>query len=177
MLKQWIRGIAALIMVSSAFVPAVSATTCQGIERVNVHTDYGYSDLVRAGDFVFVSGHVGWNEMPEAIRIAYGQLDKLLKENGLCFSQVVKETVYTTDIQAFVAAKDVRNGFYAGSYPSGTWVQIDRLSNSGFHLEVELIVYAPQAKCDCAACCNGGECKCGACPEGQAAECQPAPKM
>jgi enamine deaminase RidA (YjgF/YER057c/UK114 family) len=140
-----LRGFAAFF-IASVLATALQATETPQIERVKVDNDIGYSELVRAGDYVYIAGHVGWNTMPEAVKIAYDSIGKLLKENGLSYCQVVKENVFTDDIEAFMAVRSVRNAYYGGTYPAATWVQITRLGNVGFHLEVELVVYDPVKK-------------------------------
>lgn len=138
-------GIAALFA-AAPLAPAALATDVPPIQRVKVDNDIGYSELVRAGDYVYIAGHVGWNDMPEAVKIAYDSIGKLLADNGLSYAQVVKENVFTDNIDAFMAARNVRNAYYNGVYPAATWVQISRLGNPGFHLEVELVVYDPVKK-------------------------------
>ncbi len=140
-----LRGFA-VFFIASVFATALQAAETPQIERVKVDNNIGYSELVRAGDYVYIAGHVGWNTMPEAVKIAYDSIDKLLKENGLSFCQVVKENVFMDDIDAFVAARSIRNAYYGGTYPAATWVQISRLGSVGYHLEVELVAYDPVKK-------------------------------
>ncbi len=140
-----LRGLAA-ILIASVFATTLPANETPRIERVKVDTDIGYSEVVRAGDYVYISGNVGWGTMPEAVKIAYDSLEKLLKENGLTFADVVKENAYTTDMEALKAARSLRSAYYAGTFPAATWVQVDRLYNEGIVLEVELIAYAPAKK-------------------------------
>ena len=116
------------------------------MERFDVSSDIGYSEVVRAGDFIYISGNVGWGPMPEAVRHAYESLDALLKKQGLTFADVVKENVYTTQLDAFKAANPERLKFYNGKYPAATWVQVDRLFNPDIVVEVELVAYAPVAR-------------------------------
>jgi 2-iminobutanoate/2-iminopropanoate deaminase len=73
-----------------------------------METDIGYCQAVRVGDTLYISGTVGQGEMSAAVEHAYGTLKKTLEARGLGFQNVVKETVYTTDIDAFVKQKDLR---------------------------------------------------------------------
>ena len=123
------------------------------IERSQVSQDIGYAEVVRAGDYVYISGNVGWGTMPEAIKLSYDSLEKLLKEQGLTFKDVVKENLYTTDIEAMKANNALRLAYYNGVYPAATWVQVNRLFNEGIILEVELVAYAPK-------CCGAKPASC-----------------
>jgi enamine deaminase RidA (YjgF/YER057c/UK114 family) len=106
--------------------------------------DIGYCEALRVGDTLYVSGHVGKGEMREAVASTYRQLEETLRQHGLGFAHVVKENVYTRDLDAFIAAGDVRKGFYAGAKPAATWVQVDRLFRPEYVLEVELVATIPR---------------------------------
>jgi len=130
-----------------AFLFSAQGVFASCVERSEVNNEIGYAEVVRAGDFVYISGNVGWGKMPDAVKIAYDSLEKLLKQHGLSFKDVVKENVYTTDLDALKANYAIRNAYYGGAYPAATWVQVDRLFEPGFVIEVELIAYAPQSCC------------------------------
>ncbi len=128
---------------SLALLSTVTASYAGGIERFQVSEDIGYSEVVRAGDYVYISGNVGWGEMPDAVRTTYGSLGKLLAAQGLSFKDVVKENVYTTNLDALKGCYSIRNSYYEGVYPAATWVQVERLFQPEFVLEVELVAFAP----------------------------------
>lgn len=106
--------------------------------------EIGYCQAVRVGNRLYISGTVGQGEMPAAVRSVYERLKQTLEANGLTFRNVVKESVYTTDLDAFKSSNDIRKGFYAASMPAATWVQVQRLYLPSFVLEVELIAEYPK---------------------------------
>jgi 2-iminobutanoate/2-iminopropanoate deaminase len=108
-----------------------------------VETSIGYCQAVRSGNRLYISGTVGEGEMRTAIESVYERLKQTLVDNGLTFRDVVKENVFTTDLEAFKAGKDIRKGFYGSTFPAGTWVQVQRLYSPAFVLEVELIAEYP----------------------------------
>lgn len=58
---------------------------------------------------------------------------------------MVKENVYTTDLDAFIQNKEVRKEFYANTpLPAATWVQVQRLYTPTTVLEVELVAEYPK---------------------------------
>ena len=68
---------------------------------------------------------------------------KFVTANGLSFDDVVKETVFATDLDAFIANKALRKPFYGPRLPAATWVQVQRLYDPSYVLEVELVAEAP----------------------------------
>jgi len=104
----------------------------------SVETDIGYCQAVRSGNTLYISGTVGQGEMPAAVRAVYERLQKTLEANGLKFADVVKENVYTTNLDAFEQSKAIRKEFYGSSFPAATWVQVQRLFAPSLVLEVEL---------------------------------------
>lgn len=104
--------------------------------------DIGYTGVVRDGDTLHVSGvPCRGEDMRAAVQACYGELTKILRRFGADSSQVVKETAYTTDMDALVQAIPERKAFFAdGRYPAASWVQVSRLFNAEDMLEVEWTV-------------------------------------
>ncbi len=105
--------------------------------------DIGYCEAVRVGNTLVVSGSVGQGDMGAAMHMAYDALKATLVANGLDFRQVVKETVYTTDLDAFIKNKQVRKDYYGNDFPAATWVQVQRLYAPAYVVEVELTAVYP----------------------------------
>lgn len=105
-------------------------------------TDIGYTGVVRDGDTLHVSGvPCRGPDMQTAVRDCYGKLTKILQQFDADSSQVVKETVFTTDMDALIKAIPERKTFFAdGKYPAASWVQISRLFDAEAKLEVEWTV-------------------------------------
>lgn len=104
--------------------------------------DIGYTGVVRDGDTLHVSGvPCRGADMQAAVRDCYGKLTKILQQFDADSSQVVKETVFTTDMDALIKAIPDRKTFFAdGKYPAASWVQISRLFDAEAKLEVEWTV-------------------------------------
>jgi 2-iminobutanoate/2-iminopropanoate deaminase len=100
--------------------------------------DIGYCQAVRIGDTLYIAGTAGQGDMGSAIRSVYDRLQKTLEANGLSFANVVKENVYTTDLDAFIQNKELRNKFYDQAFPVATWVQVQRLYVPSLVVEIEL---------------------------------------
>ncbi len=108
--------------------------------------DIGYAGVVRDGDILHVSGvPCRGPDMQAAVRACYGRLTKILQQFDADSSQVVKETAYTTDMDALIQAIPERKAFFAdGRYPAASWVQVGRLFNPEDMLEVEWTVRLKQ---------------------------------
>jgi len=71
--------------------------------------------------------------------MAYKELSQTLKQNGLTFANVIKENVYATDLEAFKKTAGLRKEFYGNNLPAATWVEVKRLFDPSFVVEIELI--------------------------------------
>ena len=107
-------------------------------------TSAGYAQTLKVGDVLYISGTVTTEMSEKGVRQVYAGLERSLKQYGLSFQHVVKENLYTTDIEAMQKFNYVRKQFYKGDYPAATWVQIVRLFMPDAKLEVELIAHFPK---------------------------------
>ena len=96
----------------------------------SIEVDIGYCQALRVGNTLHISGIAGQGDMPSA--------------NGLSFANVAKETVFATDLDAFIRNKDIRKEFYRKPFPAATWVQIQRLYLPSFVVEIELTAEYPK---------------------------------
>jgi 2-iminobutanoate/2-iminopropanoate deaminase len=109
-----------------------------------------FSVAVWAGDFCYLAGQLGTN--PETGKIdatnitdetnaVMKNLDNALKLAGLSFSNVVKSTVYMTDVKEFDAMNAAyRQYFQDGKYPARETVQVASLLR-GAHIEISMVAY------------------------------------
>ena len=106
----------------------------------------GYSQAVKVGNTIYISGSVGWGKMDDAIKLAYDEIDKTLKNYNASFANVVKENLYTTALDSVIKYKDIRLKYYGNDYPAATWVEVRRLYNPGIIVEVEVVAVLPEEK-------------------------------
>ncbi len=107
-------------------------------------TTAGYAQVVKVGNVLYISGTVAREVTPEGITGIYKGLERSLKQYGASFQNVVKENLYTTDIEAMKKYNDARKAFYKGDFPAATWVQISRLFMADAKLEIELVAHLPE---------------------------------
>ena len=115
--------------------------------------DFGFSQAVLIDKTMYVSGSVAADQngrlvapgdMAGQMRAAYANIQRTLAAHGADFDEIVKETIYTTDIDALLKASDLRFEYYDKErLPTTSWVQVQRLVDPGFLVEIEVVVELP----------------------------------
>jgi 2-iminobutanoate/2-iminopropanoate deaminase len=83
-------------------------------------------------------------DMAGQMRAAYSNIQQTLAANGANFDEVVKETIYTTNMDELLKASDLRFEFYDKERPPTTsWVQVQRLVDPGFLVQIEVVAELP----------------------------------
>jgi enamine deaminase RidA (YjgF/YER057c/UK114 family) len=112
--------------------------------------EYGYSQAVKVGDTIYLSGQISHNETGEIvgvgdveaqIRQAYVNIKKLLAEYGASVDNIVDETWFVTDIEsASAAAVKLRKEVFSGiPVVALTVVQIERLAFPELLIEIKCV--------------------------------------
>lgn len=107
-------------------------------------TAIGYAQVLKIGNVLYISGAVTTEITPQGITTVYNDLKASLASYGATFENVVKENLYTTDIEAVKKYNSARKKFYNSDFPAATWVQVQRLYMQSAKLEVELIAHLPK---------------------------------
>ncbi|MBL7731814.1 MAG: RidA family protein [Chitinophagaceae bacterium] len=140
-----------LVLFQAAFLLTIQAQN-NDIKKEKWHwdnqlkqdTSAGYVQVVKVDNVLYISGAVALEVTPEGITRVYKALEKSLNSFGATFQNVVKENLYTTDMEAMKKYNDARKVFYKGDFPAATWVQVPRLYMHEARLEVELIAHLPK---------------------------------
>ena len=107
-----------------------------------------YTDAVRAGDLLFVSGIVpvdeagalvGEGDVVEQARQVFRNLGAVLAAAGAGFDDVVKVTVYLTDVDDRARINPVRQEAFGQARPASTLVEVSALAVPGARLEIEAV--------------------------------------
>lgn len=107
-------------------------------------TTAGYVQVLKVDNVLYISGAVALDITPAGITRVYRALEKSLSSFGATFQNVVKENLYTTDMEAMQKHNAARRAFYKGDFPAATWMQISRLYMPEAKLEVELVAHLPK---------------------------------
>jgi len=112
--------------------------------------EYGYSQAVKVGDTIYLSGQVshddkgnvlGEGDMEVQMRAAYANVVKVLAQYGVTMDNVVDEILFVTDIDAAFAARvKMKQEVFSGSpVLASTIVQIQRLAFPQLMVEIRCI--------------------------------------
>ncbi len=134
--KMLIWFLVALII---ALLPWIVLAQAPEKEKIDINAKYGYTQTVRIGQTLYLSGVTGRGPMNESLQSVFERIEAALRKAGADFSHVVKENLYTTNLDEVKKYNDIRLKFYKGDYPAATWVQVDRLFQPDYNLEVEVI--------------------------------------
>lgn len=107
-----------------------------------------YCHVVRAGDFVWLSGMVGMtadgtipDDVVEQFRIAMASIDRCLREAGGRPDQVVKVQVFMTDIAERPRINPIRQAYFGEHRPASTLVEVSKLIDPRLRVEIEAVAY------------------------------------
>ncbi|ARS42339.1 RidA family protein [Pedobacter sp. OK291] len=121
----------------------------QIIKTTNAPAPIGpYSQAVQAGNFLFVSGQVAIN--PESGELNIGNIEEethqvmrnlkaVLLEAGLTFDNVVKSTIFLSDMGTFAQVNEVYGQYFTADFPARETVQVSVLPKN---VNVEISVIA-----------------------------------
>jgi 2-iminobutanoate/2-iminopropanoate deaminase len=108
-----------------------------------------YSQAIRAGQFLFVSGQVPIDpatgelvqgSIGDHARRALQNIGEILKAGGSSFQQVVRTTVYLADLADFPAMNEVYGTFFSAPQPSRSTIQAARLPKDA-RIEIDVIAF------------------------------------
>lgn len=106
-----------------------------------------YTDAVAYGDLLFVSGCIGIDSEGNLVpgdaaaqtRQVLTNLGMVLEAAGATFSDVLKVTVFLTDIEDRARINPVRREFFGDARPASTLVEVSRLAVPGAVVEIEAV--------------------------------------
>ena len=101
----------------------------------------GYTQAIKVDNVIYISGTVVLDITPESIRYVYKVIEKSLEPFGATLQNVVKETIFTTDIEAVKKYNNIRKEIYKGDYPASSWIQVARLFMHEARLEIEVVAH------------------------------------
>ncbi len=110
-----------------------------------------YSHAVRAGDFIYVSGQAAINPqtnefevgtVAQETRRTLDNIRSILQAAGAGLEDVVKCSVFLTDVRDFAEMNEVYNEYFGKAKPARTTVQAI-LPGRGIKVEIDCVAYKP----------------------------------
>jgi len=116
--------------------------------------DRPFSEAVRAGDFIYLSGQIG--DDPATAKLPPGGIEpesrqvlanvkQVLEANGASLNDVVKCTVFLADIAEWATFNTVYREFFKKPFPARSALGASGLAMNA-RVELECIAYVPQKK-------------------------------
>jgi reactive intermediate/imine deaminase len=111
-----------------------------------------YTDAVRVGDLLFVSGCVptdadgnvvGGDDVAAQARKTLENIGVILERAGASFADVAKVTVFLTDIDDRPKINPVRQEIFGDARPASTLIEVSRLAIPGIKIEIEAVARIP----------------------------------
>jgi 2-iminobutanoate/2-iminopropanoate deaminase len=107
-----------------------------------------FTDAVRAGDLLFVSGAVavdgegrlvGGEDVVAQAHQVFENMRHVLAAAGCGFQDVVKVTIFLTDVDDRSKINPLRQEMFGDARPASTLVEVSRLVVAGAKIEVEAV--------------------------------------
>ncbi len=128
------------------------------IQQVTVTPDpyepFRLAQAHRVGDLLFVSGQaaidndgaiVGVGDFDTQANRAFENLQRVLRAGGSSLANVVKVTIYLTDMSHFEDIVELRRKWFSPPYPADTIVEVRSLYSPDAMIEIEAIAVVNEA--------------------------------
>jgi enamine deaminase RidA (YjgF/YER057c/UK114 family) len=114
-----------------------------------------WSNAIRAGDLLFISGQVarpleggttlvGSNEYEQAKQI-FTRIKCICEAAGGSLEDIVKMTIFMVDIRNNTEVWRARREFFTGDFPASTLVEVRSLAGPETLVEIEAVAYLGKA--------------------------------
>jgi reactive intermediate/imine deaminase len=134
----------------SIFACAGSAPVLTRKNPASLSEPNGYTHVVETsgGRTVYVSGQValdatgalvGTGDLKAQTRQVFENLKAALADSGGTLDDVVKITIFMTDLSQIQDFREIRNGYFPRELPASTLVQVVRLARPDFLIEIEAV--------------------------------------
>jgi reactive intermediate/imine deaminase len=125
------------------------------MSRQSIHTDSApqaigpYSQAVRAGDTVYLSGQVPFDpatmqlvtgDMEVQARRVFENLKAVAEAAGGSLAHAVKLTIFLTDLASFARVNEVMASYFAKPYPARSTIGVAALPR-GAQIEIECVLH------------------------------------
>ena len=122
------------------------------LKRVSTEPDpyepYRISQGMRVGELLFVSGQAAIDERGQLVGVgdfdaqaeqAFRNLERVLEAGGSSLRDVVKVTIFLTDMSNFARIVDLRGKWFSEPYPADSIIQVSALALPELDIEIEAV--------------------------------------
>ncbi|OGD84673.1 hypothetical protein A2165_02500 [Candidatus Curtissbacteria bacterium RBG_13_40_7] len=116
-------------------------------ERMGAYS-HGYKVEISDTVLIFTTGQIAMDKTGNVVhpdnpakqaKFIFENLQKILSEAGASLDDVVKTTVFVTNMDDFAEISKVRNQYFKNSEPVSTLVEVERLVKDDCRVEIEVI--------------------------------------
>jgi reactive intermediate/imine deaminase len=119
--------------------------------RPDPYEPYLLSQGIRFGELLFISGQAGYADNGKIVEggfraqgeQAFANLRRALEAGGSSLKDVIKVTIFLTDMANFSEVVDLRRAFFSAPYPADTIVEVKALYTPEAMIEIEAIAAIP----------------------------------
>lgn len=106
-----------------------------------------YNQAVQTGNLLFISGQIPLDAVSGALKmdsieeeahLVMKNLGAILSEAGMDFSNVVKTTIYLSDMSLFAQVNEVYGSYFTADFPARETVAVKGLPKN-IHVEISMI--------------------------------------
>ena len=105
------------------------------------------SQGIRVANLLFISGQAGYDDDGRIVgggfraqgERAFANLDRALVAGGSSLNDVVKVTIFLTDMSNFGEVVELRRKYFRAPYPADSIVEVSRLYTPDAMIEIEAI--------------------------------------
>lgn len=128
------------------------------VQQITTNPDpyepFRLSQGYRAGEFLFISGQAAVDDDGEIVapgdfdtqaRRAFANLERALKAGGSSLRNVLKVTIFLTDMSNFDKIVELRGKYFSPPYPADTIVEVRSLYSKDALIEIEAIAVVDEA--------------------------------
>ena len=125
------------------------------MDKVIVKTDLApapigpYNQAIKAGNFLFASGQIALDPatgnlvnatINEEANQVMNNIAAILKEAGAGFNNIVKTTIFLSDMSLFAEVNEIYGSYFSGDYPARETVAVKGLPKN-VNIEISITAY------------------------------------
>jgi 2-iminobutanoate/2-iminopropanoate deaminase len=128
------------------------------VERISITPDpyepFRLAQGYRVGDLLFISGQaaidgegmiVGIGDFDAQAQQVFENLERVLRAGGSSLRNVIKVTIFLTDMSQFSKIVELRGRWFTPPYPADTIVEVRSLYSPDAMIEIEAVAVADAA--------------------------------
>ena len=145
MIRSRLPVLFALVLLALPAHAAAQAPLKQLVVPAGGNVGQNFSPAIRTGNLLFVTGQVGQgDDVAAQTRATLERINALVEAGGSTMANVVKCTVFLTDIADYAAMNDAYRPYFPEPRPARSTFQIVSLAGPTSKVEIECIAVVPQ---------------------------------